>query len=147
LNWEKDLLDLIYNNWTLADPAQADIEWVRAYKPETMRKKGWKPIVAVDGYSGTQADFAGVETKLDGAVEVGCHIICWAKSRKDDDINSAKDTRTLMVEEVQRILKEATLPTGWLRSYASRFMGRVDLDVQPIRVEEELVVRVHYFRV
>jgi len=148
MNFEKDLLDLLKTNWALAAPLDtANIVFTRSYKPEELRERGeWKPIVAVAGYAYDQRELVGPEPAQEGWARIRTHIVLWAATRKDSDIETVKDDRDSMVEEIDRILKSATLPSGWRAGYVSSGRGREDLDISPPRVEEELEVEVLYYR-
>jgi len=147
MNWEKDLLDLLKANWALTDPSATNIEWTRSFIPEILRKtEAWKPVIAISGYTRRQADVAGVIPKLEGETEVRVSVILFAKSQRKTDIEAVKDKRISMIEEIERILVTASMPVGWIRAYVSRSEGREDLEVMPPRIEENLGVRIHYWR-
>lgn len=142
-DFEKELKDFLETNWTTTGTIKkTDVNFHYGYKkPVQIRPKKMDVQVGYLRHSQVLHDGSG-DIEGDG----GLTVLLTVRSARDTtaSVQTAKATRTLMRDEVQRILKEVALPSGWEWAYVSSFENRDLPDKEPPYIRELLTVTVKY---
>lgn len=148
---EKTLLDTILKaNWGLADDlALAKITWTRA----VFRAEGGgtfdEPRIEVS-HKGVPSATREQEFAEIFDYYVRIRVYKWSSGSGDDDIETAKDDKWEMMEEIKRIVKlykkggSETLPTNWKGILIMSFRSIDSEELKKPLLGEEFVVRVKF---
>jgi len=140
---ENELLTLLSTKWSLTTGVMAatNIEFHRGIKePE----KIVKPQVRVQHQRLDQAPQGASAEFLEGTGSELVIIQVKAKKGTISEIETAKENKWIGMKEVDRILREETLPTGWIEAYVVDSVCMDSLIESPPIMEEQLRVLIKY---
>lgn len=141
---EMELLQLLKEKWSLTGELDAGkMDFIRARRPV---EQVLKPTVYTDHREGSQNPIGSSLVVLEGDYLALVGIQNKARGSSVTEIEVAKDDQWSMWEEVERILGEEALPSGWKWAYVPKFANRDDYGSAPPIVAEELTVLIKYMR-
>jgi len=143
---ETELLTLLTENWALTGSySKKNIRFHRAYvDPKLLRPKPQVIVGHVRAQQEMLPETAMVQ--LHGEYRVTATVYVWSQDSSIPKQEDAKDGKWTIMEEIQRILKEATLPSGWEWAYVEAHENRDEPLLSPPLMGEHLIVFVKYTR-
>jgi len=145
-NLEKQLRDLLYNNWSLLEPYAKDTNIIFNYGYMREEQIPSKKMVIQIGHLRESQNLLHSGGSLEGEALLTAKILVRAKQDKVSDIESAKDKKFTIKDEIERILLEATLPSDWVHAFIQNSENTDLPDYEPPIISELMSILVKYIR-